>query len=351
MGGRPGIKKINESFTFADLAMKETLEHNRSLQNIEKLEKSIQWTRIESILMSHYKTGTSSEGADAFPPLLLFKCLLLQKWYRIPSDPELENQINDRLSFKRFLGLPLDRPSPDHSTFSRFRSRLSKNAMDQINSEILRQFERQGLTINEGIAIDARLVQSVSRPISNDKIKELRDKHNTPEGKLDKNGNPKKYTRDLESDWNAKDEKNPHYGLKEHASVDIKHGFILATTLTPASESDTNYFPYCTAFSHHTKHPIKKVYADKGYFGEPNRNFLAQNKIEDGIMRKNTTTAKLTPYEIERNKKISKVRYIVEQYFGLSHLHDQAYRARFPTIPKNKFDCWCRQAAYNIKED
>ena len=65
-------------------------------------------------------------------------------------------------------------------------------------------------------------------------------------------------------------------------------------------------------------------------------------------MRKNTTTAKLTSYEKERNKKISKVRYIVEQYFGLSHLHDGAKRARFTTTVKNKFDCWYRQAAYNI---
>ena len=39
-------------------------------------------------------------------------------------------------------------------------------------------------------------------------------------------------------------------------------------------------------------------------------------------MRKDTTTAKLTELEIERNKRISKKRYIVEQYFGLSHLHD-----------------------------
>jgi IS5 family transposase len=91
--------------------------------------------------MSHYTVGTSGEGADAYPPLLLFKCLMLQKWFHINSDPELENQINDRLSFKKFLQLPLDKPSPDHSTFSRFRSRLSKQAMYQINSEILRQFE------------------------------------------------------------------------------------------------------------------------------------------------------------------------------------------------------------------
>jgi IS5 family transposase len=42
------------------------------------------------------------------------------------------------------------------------------------------------------------------------------------------------------------------------------------------------------------KQKIKKVYADKGYAGKPNRDFLALNQIEDGIMRKNSTTAKLT---------------------------------------------------------
>jgi len=125
----------------------------------------------------------------------------------------------------------------------------------------------------------------------------------------------------------------PHYGLKEHASVDVKSGFILATTITPASASgpvgaparwdhDSKYLPYLAIASCHTKEAIKKIYADKGYFGEPNRYFLYLNEIADGIMRKDTTTAKLTEIEKERNKRISKKRYIVEQYFGLSHLHD-----------------------------
>ncbi len=342
-----GYKKMDQSLGFADLALASSLKHNRSLKTMEKMDKAINWSRVKEILMNHYTVGTSNEGADAYPPLLLFKCLMLQKWFRINSDPELENQINDRLSFKKFLRLSFSKPSPDHSTFSRFRSRLSKDAMDQINSEILRQFEMQGLTINKGIAVDARLVKSASRPISNDQIKELKDKRNAPEGKLDKNGKPLKFTRDLESDWVVQNDK-PHYGLKEHASVDINHGFILATTMTPASVNDTNYLSYCTVYSRHTKQPIEKVYADKGYAGKPNRDFLALNNIADGIMRKDSTTAKLTKYEKERNKKISKVRYIVEQYFGLSHLHDGAKRARFTNIVKNKFDCWYRQTAYNI---
>ena len=141
---------------------------------------------------------------------------------------------------------------------------MTTKAMDQINSEILRQFESQGLTINEGIAVDARLVKSASRPISNDKIKEARDKHDTPDGKLDKNGKSLKFHRDLDSDWVVQKDL-PHYGLKEHASVDINHGFILATTMTPASVNDTSYLQYCTVFSRHTKQKIQKVYADKGY--------------------------------------------------------------------------------------
>jgi IS5 family transposase len=272
--------------------------------------------------------------------------MLLQKWFRIPSDPELENQINDRLSFKKFLELPLSKPSPDHSTFSRFRKRLSKQVMDEINSEILRQFEQRGLTINEGIAVDARLVKSASRPVSKDELRKLREKQRTPEGKLDKNGKPKKFCRDLDSEWTI----TPHFGLKEHASVDTNHGFILATTMTPASVNDTNLLDYCTVYSKHTQTPIEKVYADKGYAGKPKREFLAMNNIEDGIMRKDSTTAKLTDFEIERNKKISKVRYVVEQYFGISHLHDNAARARFTTLVKNKTDAWIRQFAFNLKK-
>ena len=174
-----GFKKTSRSMDFADLAMANCLEQNRSIKLMDQLSNTINWSRVESILLSHYTVGTSEEGARAYPPLMLFKCLLLQKWFRIQSDPELENQINDRLSFKTFLGLAFSQPAQDHSTFSRFRGRLPKDAMDAINSD-------------------------------------------------------------------------------------------------------------------------------------------------------------------------SKIRYIVEQYFGISHLHDRANRARFTTIVKNKFDTWCRQAAFNV---
>ncbi len=342
-----GYKRWNPNASFAEMALASSLERNRSLKTMEQINRVIDWTKVEERLMDYYLVGLREEGADAYPPLMLLKALLLQKWFHIPSDPELENQINDRLSFKKFLGLPFDHPSPDHSTFSRFRGRLSKEAMTWINNEVLQQFSQKGLTINEGIAIDARLIQSASHPLSEEELKKYKEKRETAEGQLDKKGKPLKFKRDLESDWTVKNDK-PHFGLKEHASVDVENGFVLATELTPASHHDSPYLPLCAAASCHTDQPIKIIYADKGYFGEPNRRFLSLNHIKDGIMRKDTTTAKLTEYEIERNKKISKKRYIVEQYFGLSHLHQGAHRARFNTLFKNAMDALFRQMAFNL---
>jgi transposase, IS5 family len=100
----------------ADLAVEGTLKHNRSVKLMERINGVIRWNDIEALLMEYYQVGKEDEGADAYPPLMLLKCLLLQKWFRIGSDPELENQINDRISFKKFLGLSIDKPSPDHST-------------------------------------------------------------------------------------------------------------------------------------------------------------------------------------------------------------------------------------------
>ena len=342
-----GFKNMKTNFTFADISLFNSMEKNRAIKRMEQINAIVDWSRIENLLMRNYPVGKSFEGNDAYPPLILMKCLLLQQWFKIDSDPELETQINDRISFKKFLGLSFDDSAPDHSTFSRFRGRFSKDNMRMINHELLSQFAAKGLTINEGIAIDARLVQSASHPISNKEIQEQREQRETPEGKIDKNGNNLKFSRDLDSNWVVKNNK-PHYGLKEHASVDTNYGFVLATELTPSSVNDSIYLPYCVAASCHTEEPVKKVFADKGYFGKPNRDFLSMNKIEDAIMRKATKGTELTEYETERNKAISKVRYIVEQYFGLSHLHNRAYRARFPKLIKNAVDVLFRQMAFNL---
>ena len=81
----------------------------------------------------------------------------------------------------------------------------------------------------------------------------------------------------------------------------------------------------------------------------PNRDFLHMNGIDDGIMRKNQINAALTEKEIQRNKEISKIRYKIEQYFGITYKYYGAGKARFTTIIKENWDHLCGAMAFNIK--
>lgn len=88
-----GFKKIDSTITFAEMALSSSMEKNRNLNNLMHINTVIDWDKIESLILEYYEIGKSDEGADAYPPLMLFKALLLQKWFRVPSDPELESQI------------------------------------------------------------------------------------------------------------------------------------------------------------------------------------------------------------------------------------------------------------------
>ena len=120
--------------------------------------------------------------------------------------------------------------------------------------------------------------------------------------------------------------------------------------MSPASHNDSPYFPRAIIHSMHTDEKIENGFADKGYAGLPNCEFIAMNNVNDGIMRKDQVNVKLTDLEIQRNKAISKFRYIVEQYFGISHLHDNGDKARFPKMVTNIIDIMFRQFAFNLKK-
>ncbi|MFC1891444.1 hypothetical protein ACFLZT_03535 [Thermodesulfobacteriota bacterium] len=70
-------KKIGEELSFADLAISKSLEHNRSVKRMEKINKVVRWSNIEALLFEYYDIGKTVEGADAYPPLFLLKCMLL----------------------------------------------------------------------------------------------------------------------------------------------------------------------------------------------------------------------------------------------------------------------------------
>ena len=198
------------------------------------------------------------------------------------------------------------------------------------------------------MAIDARLVKSSARPKSNEKISDEQAKRETAEGNLDRTGKPLKYKSDIDSNWTIRDDE-PFYGMKEHAAIDVESGLILSTYMSKASEHDTKYFQSIAVRGMQGREMPPKAYADKGYCSQDNREFLQMNRIADGIMRKDYPNAKLTDLEHERNKGISKIRYKIEQYFGISERHMGGGRARFTTLIKEHWNRLCQVMAFNTK--
>jgi Transposase domain (DUF772) len=89
---------------------------------LDRIEQAFDWSAFEALLSPIH---ASSRGAPGYPPLVMFKILLLQQWHT-RSDPGAEEAVRDRLSFRRFCGLPLEAETPDHASIWRFRQTIDK---------------------------------------------------------------------------------------------------------------------------------------------------------------------------------------------------------------------------------
>jgi IS5 family transposase len=88
----------------------------------------------------------------------MVKLLVLQHWFGL-SDPELERQVADRISFRIFLGTT--EVVPDFSTVWLFRERLIKSGkLADLWGELQRQIDEKGYTVKEGSIQDATFITS-----------------------------------------------------------------------------------------------------------------------------------------------------------------------------------------------
>ena len=95
---------------------------------------------------------------------MMVKVLLLEQWY-VLSDPQMEEALRDRISFRRFVGLDLQDHTPDHSTISRFRTALGEKLSEEPFLELERQLRERGVVLEKGTLMDATLVEArVRRP-------------------------------------------------------------------------------------------------------------------------------------------------------------------------------------------
>ena len=81
---------------------------------LERLNKGIDFEIFKSEILEQHliKQARGKGGRRAYDYVLMFKILILQRYYNL-SDDQVEYQINDRMSFMRFLDLTISDDVPD----------------------------------------------------------------------------------------------------------------------------------------------------------------------------------------------------------------------------------------------
>lgn len=103
----------------------------------------------------------SHTGRPSIPPERLLRALLLQVLYSIRSERMLMEQLDYNLLFRWFVGLTMDDPIWDPTTFTKNRDRLLSGEIAQLFfDQVLAQARDRGLTSDEHFTVDGTLVEA-----------------------------------------------------------------------------------------------------------------------------------------------------------------------------------------------
>ena len=300
------------------------VDHN-ALHELDDVNEFIDWSQLTDLLSGIHNRA---KGEKAWPPLLMFKALLLQSWYNL-SDPGLEKQLARDLLFRRFVGLDLSSSVPDHSTIWRFRQRLAEHElMDSLLGEVNRQLSEQSLYIRSGEVsiIDASVIEA---------------KQCRPNKRSD--GSP---TQDSEAGWNVKTasdgKRKSTYGFKAHINVE-EDGFIKATDYTAGHVHDSNCFVGLL------RGDESAAYADSAYVSEAHTAWLAKHRIDNRLIRRPYRNKPLAQADKHFNRLYSGTRCIVERVFGVLKQHYGMGKARYLGLVRNRTRFELMSVAYNLK--
>ncbi len=199
----------------------------------------LDWDAFRPLLADLYTNDTAKGGRPHYDGVLMIQLLVLQQWYGL-SDPELERQATDRISFRHFLEYP--ETIPDRSTIWLFRERLAKTGKDAaIWEEFQRQLEAQGLMIKRGVIQDATFITADPGHAPAD----------TPRG------DQARTRRSRDGTWAKKGSKS-QFGYKLHILMDKENQLIRRSETTTAALHDSRI---------DLSRSGETVYRDKGYFG------------------------------------------------------------------------------------
>ena len=269
--------------SFVDFGLNEAYKRVAQLgDKLAEIESLLDWEAFRPIVAELYDNKSERGGRPNTDEVLMVKLLVLQQWHGL-SDPELEKQVADRLSFRKFLGFP--HTIPDFTTVWRFRERLAETGRDQaIWAELQRQLDALGLRVRKGVVQDATSITADPGHAKAD----------TPRG------DEAKTRRSADGTWAKKGNKS-YFGYKLHSKIDTDFGLIRELETTTASVHDSQI---------DLSNEGEIAYRDKGYQGTKCRGYSA-------TMKRGARDHPIGIWDTLRNRRISKKRAPGERHYAV----------------------------------
>ena len=306
---------------FRQLGLADSIVRRRGKKSewLDRLDAALDWPALERIVAGVY---ASREGGLAYPLLTYVKLLLLQQWYGL-SDEGLEGAVDDRLSFRRFAGIPLAESVPDHSSIWRFREQLARHGLaEKLLAEVNRQLDARGLILRRGTLIDATILEAAVRPPAGDA------------GEVS--------GHDPQAGWTKKNGRS-RFGYKAHAAVDEGSGLVREVVMTPADVHDS------VMGDGLVQGDEDAVYADKAYDDAARRKRLRKQGIEPRIMYQARRNRPLRPWQVAFNKAVAPIRAGVERLFATMKRAYGYRRVRYLGLARNDVQLQALCAAINLR--
>ncbi len=276
---------------------------------LSTLDELVPWDVFRPILERiHNKPRKSKAGRKPVDVIVMFKLLVLQQMYNI-SDDELEYQVNDRLSFMRFLHMGLEDRVPDSKTVWLFKERLRQAGLVE---ELFEQFgsylNGAGYQAQCGQIVDATLVpvpKQRNRKDENEQVK----RGEVPE---DWQNQPYKLSqKDTDARW-TKQRGVSYYGYKNHINRDAGHGFIRRYRVTDAAVHDSKVLGHLLD----ADNSDDDIWADSAYLSAAIVEVLSWMGFISHINERAYRNRPLTAEQKAANRERSKTRAKVEHVFG-----------------------------------
>lgn len=279
--------------------------------SLDEISALLNWAEVDRLLLG---ISAATKGEAGWPPLALFRALLLATWHDL-SDVRLAEALDDRSSFRRFCGFAAIEPTPERTAFVRFRAELVRRGLDRSLFELItRQLDALGAVLRTGTLVDATLIPSAS------------------------------IRRDGDARWAGHRRRKPVHGYKAHVATDQEAGLIRGVEVTTANVHDAAELEAVLPDA------PGRVYGDSAFAGDRPEAAIRRcggtpHVVHTGTWGGTEALARLQ----EHNAEVRHVRARIEKVFGTAKRSYGMRRMRWLGLAKAGLQVRLTAIAYNLR--